>query len=163
MRKVLRLKIVFVLLLFSGAVWAQTRTVWGKGISTDEGTAVPGVNVIQKGTTNGTSTDADGNFTLVVPNDATLIFSFIGFETKEVAVGDQAVINVSLGADAKQLSEVVVVGYGTQSKRDLTGSVSSISGDKIKLTPVQSFDQGLAGETSGENVTSPNGVMGHTP
>ena len=163
MRKILRLEIVFVLLLFSGGAWAQTRTVTGKVTSADEGSAVPGVNVVQKGTTNGTSTDADGNFAIVVPGDATLIFSFIGFETKEVAVGDQAVINVSLGADAKQLSEVVVVGYGTQNKRELTGSVSSVSGDKIKLAPIQSFDQGLAGRAAGVNVTSPNGVIGNPP
>ena len=163
MRRILQFGILAALLFFSSTAWAQTRAISGKVTSADDGTPVPGVNVVQKGTTNGTSTDAEGNFSLSVPNDAILVFSFIGFETKEIPVGDQTSLNVSLGFDAKQLSEVVVVGYGTQNKRDLTGSVSSIAGDKIKLTPIQSFDQGLAGRAAGVNVTSANGVMGNPP
>ncbi len=144
--------------------FAQDRTVAGKVTSTEDGTPLPGVNVIMKGTTSGTSTDADGNFSVNVPSSGgALIFSFIGLESKEVEIGDRTVINVSLALDITQLSEVVVVGYGTQTKRDLSGSIASIKGDEIALAPVQSFEQALGGRAPGVNIFQPNGVLNNPP
>src|SRR5215218_7534305 len=124
--------------------YAQERTVTGKVTATEDGSALPGVNVILKGTTSGTSTDGDGNFAVVVPSEGgALIFSFIGLESKEVEIGNRTTVNVSLALDITQLSEVVVVGYGTQTKRDLSGSIASIKGEEIARAPVQSFEQAL--------------------
>ena len=144
--------------------YAQERTVTGKVTSTEDGSPLPGVNVILKGTTSGTSTDADGNFSVAVPQSGgSLIFSFIGLEAKEVEIGDRTVVNVSLSLDITQLSEVVVVGYGTQTKRDLSGSIASISGKEIATAPVQSFDHSLQGRAAGLNITTPNGVLNKPP
>src|SRR5258708_14158660 len=97
MRKILRLNIVFLLMLLVSTAWAQTRTVSGKVTSSEDGTPLPGVNVVQKGTTNGTTTDADGNFKLSVPEDGgTLAFSFIGFATHELVIGDRTVVDVQM-------------------------------------------------------------------
>jgi TonB-linked SusC/RagA family outer membrane protein len=143
---------------------AQERIVSGKVTSTEDGTSLPGVNVILKGTTIGSSTDSDGNFQLSVPQSGgALIFSFIGLESKEIEIGDRTVVNVSLALDITQLSEVVVVGYGTQSKRDLSGSIASIKGEEIALAPVQSFEQALGGRAPGVNIIQPNGVLNNPP
>jgi TonB-dependent starch-binding outer membrane protein SusC len=144
--------------------FAQERTVTGKVTSTEDGSPLPGVNVILKGTTSGTSTDGDGNYSVAVPSSGgALIFSFIGLESKEVEIGERTVVNVSLALDITQLSEVVVVGYGTQSKRDVSGSIASISGKEIATAPVQSFDQALQGRAAGVNITTPNGVLNNPP
>jgi TonB-linked SusC/RagA family outer membrane protein len=143
---------------------AQERTISGTVTSTEDGSSLPGVNVLLKGTTIGTATDADGKFSLSIPSgDGTLVFSFIGLEAKEVNIGNQTVINTTLAMDITQLSEVVVVGYGTQSKRDLTGSIASVKGEDIKFAPVQSFDQALQGRAAGVNITTPNGVLNNPP
>ena len=102
---------------------------------------LPGVTIVLKGTAIGTSSDFDGNYTITVPDDAkTLVFSFIGFITKEVAINNQSVINVMLSEDVAQLDEVVVIGYGTSSKRDLIGSVTQLTSEDIKDLPVTSVD-----------------------
>jgi hypothetical protein len=124
MRKILRLRNVLIMLLTftAGVVFAQERVVTGKVTSTEDGSTIPGVNVVVKGTTNGTTTDADGNYRLSVPASGTvLVFSFIGLTTEEVSIGERTVVDMPMTADVTQLSEVVVVGYGTQSKRDLAG------------------------------------------
>ena len=116
-----------VLLLLSLAAAAQERTVSGRVTSAEDGSAVPGVNVLEKGTSNGTTTDMDGNFKINVSSESSVLsFSFIGYTTQEVAVGAQTVINVSLQSDITTLSEVVVVGYGQQEKRDVTGVVTDV-------------------------------------
>src|ERR1041385_4089388 len=100
MGKILRLKIVGALMLITSIAWAQTRTVSGKATSEEDGSALPGVNVLVKGTTNGTSTDANGAYSIVVSSsDDVLIFSFIGLATKEITVGGQSVIDIQLKAD----------------------------------------------------------------
>ena len=110
---------------------AQNRTVTGT-VAGSDGASIPGVTVLVKGTKIGTSTDADGKFSLAAPATATaLVFSYVGYSTKEVAIGDRTSFNVSLATDTKSLDEVVVVGYGTQSRRDLTGNVASITGKEI--------------------------------
>jgi TonB-linked SusC/RagA family outer membrane protein len=163
MRKALLLFPFTVLAVASHDVQAQTRTITGQVIGTD-GAALPGVTVVIKGGSQGTSTDADGRYSLAVPSSATtLVYSFIGYSSKEVAIGTQSAINVSLSSSATGLDEVVVVGYGTQARRDLTGSVSSIKGSEIASTPVQSFDQALQGRASGVNITTPNGVLNNPP
>lgn len=157
-----------VLLIFSCAIslhlLAQGRTVTGKVTSAEDGSSLPGVNVILKGTTVGVATDADGRYSIEVPaSGGTLVFTFIGIETKEIEVGDRSVIDVPLASDVTQLSEVIVVGYGTQSKRDISGSISSISGKDIAVSPVQSFEQALGGRAPGVNITVPNGVLNNPP
>ncbi len=161
MRKIL-------LVIFSCALsfqlMAQERTVTGKVTSAEDGTTLPGVNVILKGTSTGVATDADGKYSIEVPaSGGILVFTFIGIETKEVEIGDRSVIDVPLSSDITQLSEVVVVGYGTQNKRDISGSISSISGDAIAVAPVQSFEQALAGRAPGVQITVPNGVLNNPP
>jgi TonB-dependent starch-binding outer membrane protein SusC len=103
--------------LTSMSVFAQSRTITGKVTSADEPEGIPGVNVLVKGTTVGTVTDLNGNYRITLPDGGnTLVFSFIGYLKKEVAVGNTNSVNVSLDTDIKNLSEVVVVGYGTQER-----------------------------------------------
>ena len=110
----------------------QQITVKGKVTDASTGEALPGVNIVVKGTTLGVLTDVTGNYTLEVPNaSATLVFSFIGYVSQEIALGGQTTLNVALIIEPTQLNEVVVVGYGTQLKKDLTGAVSTVSADRL--------------------------------
>jgi TonB-linked SusC/RagA family outer membrane protein len=143
---------------------AQERTISGKVTSAEDGSALPGVNVIVKGTTTGTSTDANGQYTMSIPSaEVTLVFSFIGLKTEEVAVGNKTIVDVSLSTDITQLSEVIVVGYGTQEKRDVTGSIAQIKGSTISNFATPSFDSQLAGRASGVQVITPSGLLGAAP
>jgi len=132
------------------------------GKVTDENSeGLPGVNILVKGTTTGTVTDVDGNYRLTVADDAnTLVFSSVGYITKEIAVGGQSVINIQMNPDVKSLSEIVVVGFGTQKKADLTGAVGSISGEEIAAKPITSPDQILAGRISGVQISNRSGNPG---
>jgi len=119
---------------------------------------IPGVNVIIKGTSKGTSTDQDGKFSIAVPDEnAILVFSFIGYSAKEVVVGSQTVVNVSLDPDVRTLTEVVVVGYGTQTRSSVTGAVSSVSSKEISALPVPSVSAALQGRVPGVLVTNNGG------
>ncbi|GAA4950335.1 TonB-dependent receptor [Algibacter agarivorans] len=129
------------------------------GTVTADGQPLPGATVLVKGTTQGTSTDFDGNFTIKAEALSTLVISYIGYSTKEVLVGNQTQINVSLEQDNK-LDEVVVIGYGTQRKSDLTGSVSSVSAEDLTAVPVSRVDQALQGRASGVQVTQTSGAPG---
>lgn len=122
-------------------------------VTDDKGEPLPGVSVVEKGTTNGVVTNTSGSYSLKVtgPN-STLVFSFVGFNSKEVKVGGQTTINVQLGAKASDLSEVVVVGYGTQKKVSLTGAVSSISGAQVATTRNESVINSLTGKLPGVRV-----------
>jgi TonB-linked SusC/RagA family outer membrane protein len=138
----------------------QEREVRGTVTST-EGETMPGVNVVIEGTTSGTVTDATGKYTIRVSgDDAVLIFSFIGYLREEVVVGNQSVINVALTPSLETLSEVVVIGYGTVKKSDLTGSVSSIKADELKAVPTTSFEQALQGRAAGVQVSQTSGQPG---
>src|SRR5688572_16101449 len=110
------------LLLVTSVAWSQN-TVSGKVTSADDGSGIPGVNIIHKGTSTGSVTDADGKFTISVPADAVLVFSFVGFISEEVSVNGRSSIDVQLTSDITALSEVVVVGYGEVKKSDATGAV----------------------------------------
>lgn len=158
MRKALLLMFVAVLFTSFGA-YAQ-RVVSGT-ISDEAGSTLPGVNVLVKGTTNGTTSDLDGKYRLSVPEDGgTLIFRFVGFETQEVEIGSRAVIDVTLSEDVTELSEVVVTGYGQQLKTDLTGNVAQVSGKDIQNLPVPNFEEAIQGRATGVFIESSNGKIG---
>jgi TonB-linked SusC/RagA family outer membrane protein len=124
----------------------------------EAGRPMPGVNVVIKGTANGTATDTDGKYRVTLPSaNAVLLFSFIGYVTQEVAVGERTVINVSLVPDVSTLSEVVVVGYGTQTKASVTGAVSSVNSKEIAALPVPSVSAALQGRVAGVLVTNNGG------
>ncbi len=134
-----------------------------KGRVTDEkGEGVPGASIVLKGTTTGTATDATGAYTLSIPDGSgTLVVSFIGYVTQEVPVGNQATINITLKTDTQVLSEVVVVGYGTQEKKDVTGSVAEIKGADIQNLPSGGAQQALQGRAAGVNVVRNGGAPGN--
>lgn len=141
--------------------YAQERTITGTVTQADDGSTLPGVNIKVKGTVIGTITDFDGKYKLKVPADAqTLVFSFVGMQTKEVAISGKSEIDVALTTDAKGLEEVVIVGYGVQKKSDLTGSVASIKSEEIVETPVLGVDKAIQGRAAGVQVTSDNGAPG---
>ncbi|KAB7731269.1 SusC/RagA family TonB-linked outer membrane protein [Rudanella paleaurantiibacter] len=154
---------VVLLWLLCLPVLAQDIAVSGRVTSSDDGSALPGVSVQVKGTTRGTTTDASGNYRLNAPANAQLVFSFIGYKTQEVAVGNRTTVNLSLASDASVLNEVVVVGYGTQSKKTITGAIATVDGKSISDKPVQSFDQALQGRAAGVSITTPNGVLNNAP
>jgi TonB-linked SusC/RagA family outer membrane protein len=150
-----------IIILFSSLALAQDRTVRGTVIASDEDTPLPGVNVLIKGTTQGTVTDVDGNYSIAVPSqDAVLVYSSVGYESQEVAVGSRSRVDISLDPDLQSLEEVVVVGYGTMTKRDVTGSISSVGGEEISEVPVASFDQALQGRAAGVQVSQASGKPG---
>jgi len=138
---------------------ARSQTV--NGTVSDGSGPLAGANVLIKGTTNGTQTDFDGNYTLDnVGDNATLVFSYIGFKTLEAPVGGKSQIDVVLEEDASELEEVVLIGYGSQRKSDLTGAVGQVSADELQERPVQSLNQGLAGRVSGVQVNVNSGRPG---
>ncbi len=136
--------------------WSQQTVT---GTVSDEDGPLPGASVVVKGTTTGVSTDFDGNFTIEANTDDTLMFSYIGYAGQEIRVGNQSTINVILAADNK-LDEVVVIGYGTSTKKDLTGSVSSVSSEEITQIPASRVDQVLQGRAAGVQVTQASGAPG---
>ncbi len=152
------LKLLLILLVAGfTSVLAQTRTVTGKVISSDDGAPVPGVNVQVKGTSTGTVTDANGNYSISVGSNAVLVFSFVGYATQEVAVGSQSVVDVTLQSDVTALTEVVVVGYGTQEKKEITSAVSSIKSENFNRGTVNDPAQLLAGKVAGLSIVRPGG------
>jgi len=147
---------------FALSVWAQDRVVTGRVTSKEDATPLPGVNVIVRGSTSGTVTDSDGKFSLSVPSSGgSLVFSFIGLKTEEIPVGDRAVVDVQLGLDITQLSEVVVTGSGVATdKKKLGIAVESITSDKLPQTPTASIDQALIGKIAGAQISSVSGNPG---
>jgi len=160
-------KIVLMLVFFAlglNVLLAQTREITGAVSSADDGGSMPGVSVSIKGSTLGTITDLNGKFTLKVPGDAKiLMFSFVGMATQEVAIGNLSVINVQLESQDISVDEVVVVGYGTQNKRDVTSSISKVKGSEIADKASSSFIQQLAGRATGVQITSSSGDLGTPP
>ncbi len=136
------------------------RTVSGTIKSEADKTPMAGVNVIEKGTLHGIMSDANGKYSLTVSDGATLVFSFIGMRTKEVAVGDQKVVDVSLDSDVMGLDEVVVIGYGSVKRSDLTGSVGSISAKDLETIPIVTVEQSMSGRMAGVQVTQASHAPG---
>src|SRR5690606_38525365 len=143
-------------LVMSFNSFGQTRTISGTVKDTDGG-VLPGVSVLEKGTTNGTTTDVNGHYSLSVGSDAVLVFSFIGMVAREFPVQNQTTIDVVMEADVSLLDEVVVVGYGTMKRSDLTGSIVSVSGDDLRKMPVSTVAESLTGRLAGVRVTSTEG------
>lgn len=138
-----------------GIAHGQGRVVTGKVTSSEDSQGLPGTNVIIKGSTQGTVTDAYGNYTVdVTSSESVLIFSSIGYVTEEIIVGDRTTINVAMTLDVTQLSEVVVVGYGTVKKSDVTGALTRVSSEVITQRPVTNLLQALQGNAAGMHVTS---------
>jgi TonB-linked SusC/RagA family outer membrane protein len=160
--KKLLLKSMVVLLLLASHAYAQTRTISGT-VSDKDGLPMPGVTVVVKGTKTGTQTSAKGRFSIEVnTGKPTLVFTFIGYSTKTVeASGNE--MNVIMEPNPSLLSEVLVVGYGTQSKRANVGSISHVKGSELTEQPVQNFEQALAGKATGTQITIPNGVLNTAP
>ncbi|MBN2350299.1 MAG: TonB-dependent receptor [Bacteroidales bacterium] len=138
-------------------VLGQEGRVTGKVTSATDNSPIPGVNILIKNTTSGTVTDLDGNFSLMAGPSDILVISAIGFLTEEITVGTQTSINVSLVEDILELDEVVVIGYGTVRKRDLTGAVASVKGDALAEIPVSSVAEAMAGKLAGVNVVVTEG------
>ncbi|KAA0991162.1 SusC/RagA family TonB-linked outer membrane protein [Dyadobacter aurulentus] len=163
MKTTVRLLYIFLFLAFGTLSYAQDIDVTGKVTSATDGSALPGASVLIKGTTTGVPTDAEGNFAIKVPSgQAILVFSMIGMTPQEITVGTQTVINVGLQEDAKALSEVVVVGYGTQRKLDVTGSVVQIKGEDISKQPSMNAVSGLQGKVAGVQINN-SGKPGEAP
>src|SRR6478735_3857957 len=145
---------------FALTLQTQTIPVSGK-VTDDSGSPLPGVNILEKGTSNGTVSDTDGNYRLnVSSSDATLSFSFIGYVTQEVKAGSSSSVNIQLLTDSKTLSEVIVVGHGTQERKDVTGSVASVKSEDFNKGIINSPEQLLQGKVAGVNVTSASGEPG---
>ncbi len=137
-------------------------TVRGKVVDVEKAEPIPGASVVLKGTTKGTTTDANGAYSLAVPNgNAILVFSFVGYERQEVTVGNRSEVNVNLVADSKSLNEVVVVGFGTQKKINLTGAVSSIGTKELTQSPVANISNSLVGRMPGLFATQTGGEPGN--
>lgn len=158
-----RLKVVVfaTFLLVASAASAQTVTVTGQITDGTDGSGLPGVTILEKGTSNGTTTDMDGKFSLTVGSrDAVLVISSVGFAQQEIVVGTQSNINITMAEDVQALGELVVVGYGVQTKRELTGSISKVNGSDITNSVVPSFEAALQGKAAGVQVIQGSGTAG---
>lgn len=137
-----------------GLPLAADKKITGKVLDPKDSSPLPGVNVLIKGSGTGTSTDASGNYEIAVPNESSvLVFSFVGFQTQEITVGNRSVIDVNLASDTRALTEVVVIGYGTVRKSDLTGAVATIKGEQLMDKPVPNVSQALQGKIAGVEVS----------
>ncbi len=138
----------------------QEIVVTGK-VTDEDGNSLPGVNIVVKGTMTGTITDVDGNYSIQADDpDATLVFSFIGMLTREIKVGDQTEINITMAQDIIGLKEIIAIGYGTVRKSDLTGSISTISSKDFERVPATNILQAMQGRATGINITTSSGMPG---
>lgn len=159
MKKILLL--ILMTFLAMEVIQAQTRVVTGRVVSEDDPEGVPGVNVLIKGTGIGTATDIDGRYSIQIQdNSSVLVFSFVGFLSQEVTVGNQSTVNVNLESDAENLSEIIVVGYGEQDRKTLTSAISSINAKDVENIPITSPDQLLQGRAAGVVVNTESGEPG---
>jgi TonB-dependent starch-binding outer membrane protein SusC len=124
-------------------------TVTGTVTGDEDDAPIPGVNIVEKGTSNGTITSSDGTYSITVGSDAVLHYSFVGMVAQDIAVGNQTVIDVVLSSGAMDLEEIVVIGYGTAAKASLTGAVASVRGDELKQSPSTNFSNTLVGRVPG--------------
>jgi TonB-linked SusC/RagA family outer membrane protein len=149
------------LLIFSATMVLAQKTVRGSITSKDDGSSIPGVNVVLKGTTTGTVTDIDGNYTISVPSEGgVLVFSFIGFASQEIEIGNQSVISVAMATEATQLSEIVVTGYSATTQKKLVSSVAVVDSKDIENIPLVDVNQIMQGRAPGVRTTAPSGQPG---
>lgn len=151
--------LLLLLVLGTSRVMAQDQAITGVVTETD-GTPLPGVTVALKGTTKGANTDATGNYRIVAPANGVLVFSFVGKAPQEVQIGGRSVLNITLADDSKSLQEVVVTGYGTQRRKDLTGSIAAISSEEFQKGNIVAPEQLIAGKLAGVSITPPSGQPG---
>ncbi len=141
----------------------QGVSITGKVTSEEDSEGLPGVNVIVKGTSIGTVTDVEGNYQLEAPDENSIfVFSSVGYVTEEKIVGNQSVIDINLTADIQALQEIIVIGYGTQEKKDVTGAIGSVTSEDFSAQPVTRIDQALQGRVAGVTVTNSSGAPGGT-
>lgn len=161
MKKILLLCFAVV---FAFYAWAQERTISGKVTSAEDGSALPGVNVVVKGTTNGTVTDSEGSFKLTVPSSGGILtFSFIGLQSKEIEIGERTIVDVALSLDVQQLSEVVVTAVGIQREKKALGyAVATVSGDNVAQRSEPDPLRALQGKMPGVNITGGGGAPGQS-
>ncbi len=160
MRKILFLNFLLVCVAWS-SVMAQDRKITGKVTSAEDGSALPGVSVVVKGTSKGVNTDGNGSYSIDASDNSTLVFSFVGTLTQEIAVGNRSQINVTLAADTKQLSEVVVTAVGIQrDKKALAFAVSNVKGTDLQQRSEPDPLRALSGKVPGVNITAGNGAPG---
>lgn len=156
------LSVVLMLMLSAGFVQAQDVQVSGTVLD-ETGMPLPGVSILLKGTTRGTTTDLDGKYSIAAPGSGVLVFSFIGYNNIEETVGSRTKIDVTLNPDISNLEEVVVVGYGTQKKSQLTGAISSVGNKEIQELPITDARQALQGRAAGVDVVQPGSKPGSAP
>ena len=154
----LKFLLLTILLGFAGASWAQS-TITGT-VTNTENVPIPGVNILVKGTIKGAVTDFDGNYQISADNGDVLIFSYIGYQSAEIAFTGQLNVNVQLKEDTSQLEEVVVVGYGTQSKRAVTGAVATVSAEELGEVSSDAVTRSLAGKIAGVQIQQTTGAPG---
>ncbi|WP_081997751.1 SusC/RagA family TonB-linked outer membrane protein [Wocania ichthyoenteri] len=155
--------LLLLIFMINQSVFAQESIVTGTVVDTETQQPLPGATVLLKGTSNGVSTDFDGKFSLKITSpDAVLVVSYVGYQTKEVQVGNQEKIVINLEIDSSTLDEVVVIGYGTQKKVNLSGAVEVVDMDIIEDRPIANVSQGLQGAVSNLNITFGNGAPGGT-
>ena len=165
MRKKLLSKVLLgMIFMFLGVqAFGQDRMVTGRVTASDDGSGVPGASISIKGTSKGTTSDGDGNYKISAPSSAILVFSSVGFNTQEIAVGSKSQISVALKTDSKALSEVVVVGYGTQKKSQMTGAISSVTSKQITEMPITNLGQAMQGRVAGVDVAQSGSKPGTVP
>ena len=161
----LKTKLTFIaLLMFSISIFAQENyALKGKVLSKIDNLPIPGVNVLVVGTANGVSTDFDGNYQIQVKEGDVIQFSYVGFKTQLVTIGNQTEVNLTLEEDTSVLDEVVVIGYGTQRKSHLTGAISKVKNETLDQIAVPRVDEALVGQVSGVNIQATEGEAGSAP
>jgi TonB-dependent SusC/RagA subfamily outer membrane receptor len=159
----LRVGLLMLAVLLTAAVWAQGKKVSGKVISEEDSKPLPGVSIVVKGKTGGVQTDVNGEFTLDAETGDMLVFTFTGFASQQIKVGNSSNIELSLKADAAKLNEVVVVGYGTQSRKNITSAIAKLDKEVLATAPRANIGSALQGTVSGLQVINTSGQPGATP
>ena len=161
----LKTKLILILMCFGLAVCEaqDTFTLTGKVTAKSDNMPIPSANIVIEGTRTGVATDFDGNYQIQVKRGDVLVFSYIGFATQRITIDAQTVLNVVLEDDAAELEEVVVIGYGTQKKSHVTGSISKVVNDDLDQIAVPRVDDALVGQVSGVNIAATEGEAGSDP
>lgn len=152
--------VILLIAIFYLPIYAQNVSKIKGTVTDEDGIPLPGVSIIIKNTSRGTATDFDGNFSIDVGSKDVLVFSFLGFKTQEISAAGKSTLNIKLASDTSQLDEVVVIGYGSTTRRDVTGAISSVTGEKLAAVPVPDAAQALQGKLAGVNVTTQDGRPG---
>ncbi len=159
-------KIIFsiIFILLASSMYAQELTVKGTVVDEADGLSIPGATVLVKGTTNGTITDIDGNYSLSVPSATdTLRFSYVGYETLDIPINGRMVIDIAMFVEQTELEGIVVIGYGVQKKKVVTGAIASVKSEDISRSPILRVEQAMQGRTAGVQVTQLSGQPGEAP